>query len=126
MKEIADNNKILRNNYNILKMRRRKIYLPKENRLKQELRKLKEEFLDSAYWNSYAYRRKHQKEFQERNIQRLYVMPYIRGYERIHGLNKFAVYRYGWDNEKQDSTTEIRIASMKIKRWVRLEEPLRI
>ena len=66
------------------------------------------------------------KKFQKRNIQRLYVIPYISGYERIHELNKFAVYRYGWDNEKQDSTTEIRIASMKIKRWVRLEEPLRI
>ena len=53
-------------------------------------------------------------------------MPYISGYELIHRLNKFAVYKYGWDNEKQNSTTEIRIANMKIKRWVRLEEPLRI
>ena len=59
-------------------MGRRKIYLPKESRLKQELRKLKEEFPDSAYWNSHAYRRKYQKEFQERNIQRLYVMLYIK------------------------------------------------
>jgi len=65
------------------------------------------------------------KEFQKRNIQRIYVMPYIRGYERIHGLNGFAVYRYGWDNEKRNSTT-IRIGKMEIKRWVRLEEPLQI
>ena len=65
------------------------------------------------------------KEFQKRNIQRIYVMPYVRGYERIHELNRFAVYRYGWDNEKQNSTT-IRIGKMEIKRWVRLEEPLQI
>ena len=73
------------------------------------MRKLKEEFLNSIYWNNHAYRRKHQKEFQEKNIQQLYVMSYIREYERIHELNKFAVYGYGWENEKQDTTTEIRI-----------------
>ena len=65
------------------------------------------------------------KEFQKRNTQGLYIMPYISGYERIHGLNKFAVYKYGWNNRK-DSTTEIKIANVKIRRWVRLEEPLRI
>ena len=67
----------------------------------------------------------YRKELQERNIQQIYVMPYIRGYERIHGLNKFAVYKYGWDNEKQNLTT-IRIGKMEIKRWKQLEEPLRI
>ena len=69
---------------------------------------------------------KYGKEFQKRDIQRIYVMPYIRGYERIYGLNKFAVYKYGWNNEKQDSTTEIRIVNMKIRKWARLEEPLQI
>jgi len=59
---------------------------------------------------------------QRRDVQRQYIMPYIRGYERIHGLNKFAV--YGWNNEGQNITTEIKLGKVTIKKWERLEEPL--
>ena len=59
---------------------------------------------------------------RERNIQKQYVMPYIRGYERIHGKNKFAVYK--WDSKGRDITTEIKLGKAVIKKWKRLEEPL--